>query len=249
MVRVPKTYESRLEELKKEVKRELRPVAQPVRRAVALVQRPSLPLAIVLGLGKFALILALPFLVYVRSAVGLYSQGGLSPVLSVIGAGMITAALLAIYAAWLSRRFKGRKRAESIMRWVGIPTLVAWAMYSLFYLASSNAKSAEVRDEYRSLHPVLRVAVATAIMGDGDLVLTDSRRVASDYGRMGLPVNQRTKHYEQKNGWVHAVDLRTNGRSEIRNWFLQAYFKLMGFQTLRHVGTADHLHIQLAVRP
>ena len=91
-----KSYESRLEELRKEVKRELRPVMQPVKRAAALVQRPSLPLELVLGLGKFALILALPFLVYVRSAVGLYSQGGLSPMLSIIGAGMLTAALLAV---------------------------------------------------------------------------------------------------------------------------------------------------------
>ena len=243
-----KTYESRLEELKKEVRRELRPVAHPVKRVGALVQRSSLPLAIVLGLGKFAVVLALPFIVYVRSAVGLYSQGGLSPMLSVIGAGMITAGLLAGYAAWLSRRFHGRARARSIMRWVAIPTLVAWCVYSLLYLASSNAKSEEVRREYRSMHPVLRVAVATAIMGDGDLVLTDSRRVASDYARMGLPVNQRTRHYAQKNGWVHAVDLRTNGRSEIRNRAVQAYFTLMGFQTLRHIGTADHLHVQLGVR-
>lgn len=243
-----KTYESRLEELRKEVRRELRPVMQPVKRAAALVQRPSLPLAIVLGLGKFALILALPFIVYVRSAVGLYSQGGLSPMLSVIGAGMITAALLTAYAAWLSRRFKGRARANSIMRWVAIPTLAAWCLYSLLYLASNNAKSDEVRREYRSMHPVLRIAVATAIMGDGDLMLTDSRRVASDYTRMGLPVNNRTKHYAQKNGWVHAVDLRTNGRSEVRNRAIQAYFALMGFQTLRHVGTADHLHVQLGVR-
>lgn len=249
MVRVPKTHESRLEELKKEVRRELRPVTQPVKRAVALVQRPSLPLAIVLGLGKFALIIALPFLVYVRTAVGLYSQGGMSPILSVVGAGMVTAALLTAYAAWLSRRFKGRARANSILRWVAIPTLVAWCVYSLMYLASANAKSVEVRREYRSLHPVLRLAVATAIMGDGNLVLTDSRRVAGDYGRMGLPVNQRTKHFEQKNGWVHAVDLRTNGRSEIRNRAVQAYFSAMGFQTLRHVGTADHLHVQLVVRP
>lgn len=243
-----KSYESRLEELRKEVKRELRPVTQPVKRVAALVQRPSLPLAMVLGLGKFALVLALPFLVYVRSAVGLYSQGGLSPMLSVVGAGMVTAAVLAAYAAWLSRRFKGRARANSIMRWVAIPTLVAWCVYSLLYLASNNAKSDEVRREYRSMHPVLRIAVATAIMGDGNLVLTDSRRVASDYARMGLPVNQRTRHYAQKNGWVHAVDLRTNGRSEIRNRAVQAYFALMGFQTLRHVGTADHLHVQLGVR-
>lgn len=237
-------FGARLQQLRKEVRRDLK----PVRDVVAGVQRPSLPLAIVLGLGKFALILALPFLVYVRFAVGLYSDGGLSPAMSVVGAGMVTAALLAGYATWLSRRFKGKARTESILRWVAIPSLVAWATYSLFHLASANAKSDEVRREYRLLHPVLRIAVATAIMGDGDLVLTDSRRVASDYTRMGLRINDRTKHYEQKNGWVHAVDLRTNGRSEIRNRALQTYFAVMGFQTLRHVGTADHLHIQLAVR-
>jgi len=26
---------------------------------------------------------------------------------------------------------------------------------------------------------------------------------------------------------------------------MQLYFHLMGFRTLRHVGTADHLHVEL----
>ena len=204
---------------------------------------------IVYGILKVAAMVALPFLVYVRTSVGLYSDGGLSPWLSVFGAAAVTVALVSVYAAWLSRRFRGRARARSVMQWVALPTAGAWCLYSLLYLSSGNAKSEEVRGYYRSLHPVLRVAVATAILGDGNMVITDMRRIASDYTRMGLPINDRTKHYEQKNGWVHAVDLRTKGRGEVRNMAVQFYFTLMGFQTLRHVGTADHLHVQLPVRP
>ncbi|HMC55073.1 MAG TPA: hypothetical protein VKH19_07895, partial [Gemmatimonadaceae bacterium] len=86
---------------------------------------------------------------------------------------------------------------------------------------------------------------STVILFDDDLVITDARRVAADYPRMGLPVNDRTMHYGQSDGWVHAVDLRTRGHNEIANRLVQFYFWSMGFSTLRHVGTADHLHVQL----
>ena len=52
-----------------------------------------------------------------------------------------------------------------------------------------------------------------------------------------------------RESWVHAVDLRTRGRGVIRNRVVQLYFWSMGFSTLRHVGTADHLHVQLDTRP
>ncbi len=42
------------------------------------------------------------------------------------------------------------------------------------------------------------------------------------------------------------MDLRTNDRQEWRNQILELYFNLMGFNTLRHVGTADHLHVSLS---
>jgi hypothetical protein len=29
---------------------------------------------------------------------------------------------------------------------------------------------------------------------------------------------------------------------------VQAYFWVMGFDTVRHVGTADHLHVELPLR-
>ena len=92
------------------------------------------------------------------------------------------------------------------------------------------------------------VALSTIVLVDPDLVVTDMGRVPESYRRMGLPVNHRTKHYRQSDGWVHAVDLRTRGRGEIRNRVVQLYFWSMGFSTLRHVGTADHLHVQLATR-
>src|SRR5262249_21354994 len=77
------------------------------------------------------------------------------------------------------------------------------------------------------------------------LVITDMARKPSDYARMGLPTNDKSMHYEQPDGWVHAVDLRTKSNGEITNWAVQRYFDVMGFSTLRHVGTADHLHVQM----
>ena len=60
---------------------------------------------------------------------------------------------------------------------------------------------------------------------------------------MGLAVNPASMHYEQSDGYVHAVDLRTVGRGWWRNWGVEGYFRAMGFGTLRHRGTEDHLHV------
>jgi hypothetical protein len=62
---------------------------------------------------------------------------------------------------------------------------------------------------------------------------------------MGLPPYERSLHLRQDDGYAHAVDLRTAGRSEWRNFLMRSYYRLMGFRTLRHVGTADHLHVSL----
>lgn len=186
-----------------------------------------------------------PFLLYVRIAVELYQKRATGPWSSVIVAAIVTLALVAGVIVFATRRRSGRERYASIGRWVAIPTLTLWCAYAAFYLARANAKTDDVRAYYSRVHPVIRVALATWILFDRDLVITDSRRVAADYPRMGLPINDRTQHYEQRDGWVHAVDLRTVGRPEVRNRVLQGYFMLMGFSTLRHVGSADHLHVQL----
>jgi hypothetical protein len=208
----------------------------------------QLSLQIALGLLKVSVVVALPLVVYVRSSVYLYSNG-VSPWVAVIFAALLTVGIVALYAALLSRRFSGRARASRMARWVAMPIAAAWCGYTVLYLARVNAKSDEVRGYYSAVNPVLRVALGTAILMDSDIVVTDMRRVPEDYARMGLPRFDRTLHYRQKNGWVHAVDLRTEGRGEIANRALQLYFWSMGFGTLRHVGTADHLHVQLPLRP
>ena len=146
----------------------------------------------------------------------------------------------------IARRFRRRLRVPTAVKWATLPVVFTWCAYAAFYLSRVNVKSDAVRAYYSSVHPILRVALSTIVLVDPDLVVTDMGRVPQDYRRMGLPVNDRTKHYRQADGWVHAVDLRTRGRGIIRNRLVQLYFWSMGFSTLRHVGTADHLHVELA---
>lgn len=121
----------------------------------------------------------------------------------------------------------------------------AWLLYALVYVAGANVKSPEVRAEYGELHPILRVAASTVILVDGDAVITDAGRTEEGYWLMGLPVNEASLHFRMDDGWVHALDLRTVGRHEWRNRLVELYFWAMGFHSLRHVGTADHLHVSL----
>lgn len=241
-----RAIEQRLRSLRAEVAS-----ARPAPRAVPAARpaRRSMWTRALLGVLKVTLVVALPFVVYARGAVTLHHIAGLPPWIAVAGAALMALVVAAGYASWLARRVSRNRIAPVIGRWVVLPTAVAWCAYSALYLARVNAKTDDVRSYYASVHPVLRVAIATAILGDPALVVTDARRVPEDYRRMGLPVNDRTRHYRQSDGWVHAVDLRTNGRSAARNLALELYFRAMGFRTLRHVGTADHLHVQLSLPP
>ena len=95
------------------------------------------------------------------------------------------------------------------------------------------------------MHPILRLSVSTLVYIDKDLIITDAKRLPEDYKKMGLREKGHSLHYKQNNGYAHALDLRTNNRSKIRNFLIRSYFRLMGFNTHRHVGTSDHLHISL----
>ena len=196
---------------------------------------------------KLAAIAALPA-VFVRVAVDTHAMGYSTVASVAVGATVVLVALTALVAA-ISRRLTGRASFWSLMRWVALPAVVLWSAYSLFYLSQSNAKTAGVKSAYPSLHPVLRLAVSSAIVADGDLVVTDARRTAADYRRMGLPVFERTMHYPQRDSWVHAVDVRTIGHGAVRNFALAWYFRAIGLRVVRHVGTADHLHVELPVAP
>jgi hypothetical protein len=128
---------------------------------------------------------------------------------------------------------------------VALPLVLFYCGYALLFLAKVNAKSREVREYYTQVHPLLRVAVSTLILVDEGVVITDLGRTPEDYVAMGLPVYEASLHYRQDDGYVHAMDLRTLDRGAVRNFLTEWYFRLTGLRTLRHVGTADHLHVSL----
>jgi hypothetical protein len=253
----PATVLQKLQQLRRELGLAVRPPAREPRRkrrqaprSVSRAKRVAPTnawLTPAVALLKALFVIVLPFYVYVRSSVYFYAHG-VAPWLAIGLGAILTMAIVAAYATWISRRFSGRARAASMARWIALPVAAAWCAYAVVYLARVNAKTDGVRSYYGSVHPVLRAALGTAILVDPDIVMTDALRLPADYARMGLPVYDRTLHYRQKSGWVHAVDLRTRDRSAVKNFAVQLYFSSMGFRTLRHVGTADHLHVSLPVR-
>jgi len=196
------------------------------------------------GLVRLVTIVALPFVVLVRGAVFFYEYGNVPTWLAVSVSALLTIGLVTFYAWRLLHKFSGRPPVLLLAKWVALPLVVFYCGFSLLYLSRVNAKS-DVRAYYTTVHPLLRLALSTWILVDDRLVVTDMRRAREDYPRMGLPVNETSLHYRQTDGWVHAVDLRTANRGWFRNRLLQLYFWGMGFNTLRHVGTADHLHVDL----
>lgn len=205
-------------------------------------------LRLALFLATVVMALALPFVALLGIATTLYSDYGWHHGIA-IGVGVLAASLVVMfYAHYLAVRLGfGRVVTVSRARTAGV-LVVAYLVWALIYVSAANVKSPEVRSAYRSAHPLLRLAVATLVVFDGDAVITDLARSPEDYARMGLPPLERSLHYRQEDGYVHALDLRTRGRSELRNAAAATYFRLLGFRTLRHVGTADHLHVSLPVR-
>lgn len=123
--------------------------------------------------------------------------------------------------------------------------VLAYTFYGVMYYSSLNTKTDQIQSYYRSLHPIMRVALTTITLANDDLVVTDIRRNPEDYKRMGLSENEQSLHYVQSSGYVHAVDLRTKNRSAWKNGILKFSFNVVGLSTIRHRGTADHLHVYL----
>lgn len=242
----------KLERLKREAKKEWTRKWRATTKATPAEWR-ALAGDVALAFLKVGLIIVLPFAVLVRGSVFIYENGDTPVWVALLTAAFLTAGVITAYAVWLARRLikaggrsvRGRALIMPVAKWVALPLVVFYCSYSLLYLASVNAKSAPVRAYYHSVHPLLRLALSTLILVDRDMILTDTGRLPEDYARMRLPTNTRTRHYQQADGWIHAVDLRTTGRGAIKNRGVQFYFWLMGFDTRRHVGTADHLHVEL----
>jgi len=197
---------------------------------------------------KIPLLLALPFVILIRGAVLLHSNYEWMPWPALFGGAIAAVIILIIYLSFLHGKITGKMTSKGALKRRSIIALIlvlGYCLHGVLFLSSRNAKGTEVQSEYTKLHPILRLGVSTLVWMDKDLIMTDGSRSPEDYKKMGLKTIKRSLHYEQKNGYSHAFDIRTNGRSELRNNLLNIYFKMMGFNTLRHVGTADHLHISL----
>lgn len=189
----------------------------------------------------------LPFYLLIRTSVFLNISHGWNAWISLAGGIGAAILLLLIYVLFLLRKMKNRKAVLKVSLY-GLSVLVlSFSFYGMMYLSSVHAKNEEIRQVYRSLHPILRMAVATTTLADNELVITDISRQPEDYDAMGLPPNERSLHFEQETGFVHAIDLRTIGRNEFRNVMLQFSLDILGFHTIRHTGTADHLHVAIPV--
>lgn len=186
-----------------------------------------------------------PFVVLIRTSIHLYADFQLNGWIALSAGVLATVILLTAYVLFLAFRYNQQWHTNKYIR-RGIALLVAaYTLYGLLYYSGMNTKTEQVRSYYRTLHPIMRVALSTATFADSDIVVTDIRRRPADYAAMGLPRNPQSLHYVQSNGYVHAVDLRTKHRAEWKNWLMETGMNVMGLQTLRHVGTEDHLHVYL----
>ncbi len=169
---------------------------------------------------------------YLRSDIGAWAALGLSV--------LCIAVAMTIHVRVLLRRFRRRPHLAVVAVLV-----VGYCAYAALSISGANAKTRETSDEIPTLHPYLRLAVGTALLADDALLLTDVAREPDDYDEMGLATRASSLHYVQGDGYAHAVDMRTKGRSELRNGLTRLYFHALGLHTVRHVGTADHLHVAL----
>lgn len=197
---------------------------------------------------KSIALLVLPFIALIRGAVYFHSEYEWHPQLAIMGGAVVTLILLIIYFTWFYGRLTGKLGSSESFKFRAFLALVivlGYCAYGLFFFNGKNAKSEAVRSEYTSLHPILRLSISTILFVDNKLILTDASRLPEDYKKMGLKKKAHSLHYKQSNGYAHAFDVRTKGHSELRNGALKLYFELMGLNTLRHGGTADHLHVSL----
>jgi hypothetical protein len=218
---------------------------QSKRRAERRTRLRAFPWRAARTAGIVALLAVLPFAVLIRGGVFAYREWSFGTWPSLLLAALATALVLWGYAWVATTRFGAGVGLKKLFTRAAAGVGIAYVAYTLVFVASANVKTDDVRAEYRALHPLLRVASSALILVDPTAVITDASRTVDDYRLMGLPANEASLHFAQSNGYVHALDLRTVGRPEWRNRLAELGFWMLGFHSLRHVGTADHLHVSL----
>ena len=183
-----------------------------MRRFLERVWRRETLAALFVALLKALAVVALPFLVYVRASVFLYRHGA-HPWIAILVSAILTVGIVSGFVILLARRFRGRARVPTVVKWAAVPVVFTWCVYAAFYLSRVNVKSDDVRAYYSAVNPILRVALSTIVLVEPDLVVTDMGRVPASYRRMGLPVNHRTMHYRQPDGSTPPLTINNDGNT------------------------------------
>ena len=196
----------------------------------------------VMGMG---ILVATLFAILVRGSVFSYDTWAFGASLSLVSAVLMTVPLL-LLGAWVIIRGRGIVRRVQLMLIRGaIMITFIYIGYAVLYVASTNAVPDEIREEYQTIHPLLRLAASPVIVFDPSAFRHPDGSVLEDYRLMGLSANEANLHFVQKDDLIHSLDLVTDNRSEWRNRAIELGFWAFGFHSLRHRGLGDHLHVSL----
>ena len=196
----------------------------------------------VMGMG---ILVATLFAILVRGSVFSYDTWAFGASLSLVSAVLMTVPFL-LLGAWViirGRRIGRRVQLMFIRRALMIAFI--YIGYAVLYVASTNAVPDEIREEYQTIHPLLRLAASPVIVFDPSAFRHPDGSVLEDYRLMGLSANEANLHFMQTDDLIHSLDLVTDNRSEWRNRAIELGFWAFGFHSLRHRGLGDHLHVSL----
>ena len=196
----------------------------------------------VMGMG---ILVATLFAILVRGSVFSYDTWAFGASLSLVSAVLMTVPFL-LLGAWVIIRGRRIGRRFQLMFIRGaIMIAFIYIGYAVLYVASTNAVPDEIREEYQTIHPLLRLAASPVIVFDPSAFRHPDGSVLEDYRLMGLSANEANLHFVQKDDLIHSLDLVTDNRSEWRNRAIELGFWAFGFHSLRHRGLGDHLHVSL----
>lgn len=158
--------------------------------------------------------------------------------------GLLTGGL--VLAVFLVTVFTCRSLKRTGLLLLAVPLMVAGVgLAGIARFPERHFKDGQVAAEWGQLHPTLRLALWVVALEDWDMVLTDIARTPERYVGMGIEPPGESRHYVDEDGYARAVDLRVADAGPLRNWIRQGVLLMMGLETLRHEGTADHLHMAL----
>ena len=196
----------------------------------------------VMGMG---ILVATLFAILVRGSVFSYDTWAFGASLSLVSAVLMTVPLLLLGSRVIIRGRGIVRRFQLMLIRGAIMIAFIYIGYAVLYVASTNAVPDEIREEYQTIHPLLRLAASPVIVFDPSAFRHPDGSVLEDYRLMGLSANEANLHFVQKDDLIHSLDLVTDNRSEWRNRAIELGFWAFGFHSLRHRGLGDHLHVSL----